>query len=395
MKVQDGSAIDFENLPPPRFWMEGSSGAWGPGNPWYETHASHRKKLLGYLNSYPSTLTQLSDVFGKFLESIHDDVTALEKAGMLRGIDKQDEKPVYAPTFAILSAKDFDLLYPSMAAACRAYAKALSSRLDEIDAIVSECGLDIQGRWPLLMAFIRDEMFYTYMDEQDLFAQEDNPFLQEGNFYGVEPYSSLDSKSPFGLTHSRGPHHSFIYIYPYPNPQARSLFEQWGFKYEFEATEVLDVLLWTMGRETPSKVDDLAQCLEQMDIKGLKALVASGHIRPMINYLEAQGVVQQAGDGYVKKTAHVDNAILSELQRIADPATKEIAKLLKSSELEKLYKQTCAGRNGIPMGQFREVVGWKTVWTATGFVKEWEFLPDLTGTGRELFVFERRDRDLI
>jgi len=65
-----------------------------------------------------------------------------------------------------------------MAAACRAYAEALSSRLDEIDAIVSECGLDIQGRWPLFMAFIRDEMFYTYMDKHGLFAQE-------GNFYGM------------------------------------------------------------------------------------------------------------------------------------------------------------------------------------------------------------------
>jgi len=395
MKAQDSSAIDFDNLPQPRFWLEGNSGAWGPGNPWYETQAPHRKKLLGYLNSHPSTLTQLSDIFGAFSESVHDDLTALEKAGMLRVIDKQDEEPVYAPTFAILSAKDFDLLYPSMATACRAYADALSSHLDEIDFIVSDCGLDIQGRWPLFMAFIRDEMFYTFMDEQGLFAQEDNSFLQKGNFYGVEPYSPLDSKSRFGLTHSRGPHHSFIYIYPYPNPQARSLFEQWGFKYEFEATEVLDSLLWTMGRETPSKVDKLVQCLEQMDIQGLKELVSSGHLRPMINYLEAQGVVHQAGDGYVKKTAHVDKAILSELQRIADPATKEIADFLKSPALEELYQQTCVGRNGIPMGQFREVVGWKTVWAATGFVTEWGFLSDLTGTGRELFVFERRDRDLI
>jgi len=130
----------FENIPEPAFWLVGNSGPWGPGNPFYELQTPLRKKLISYLNSHPSTISQLEAIFAGHSKNIREEVAAFLEARMIRTLDTIRSEVVYAPTFAILSISDLELLNSPMMRAAEAYADNIYKNRKELDKILAEAG---------------------------------------------------------------------------------------------------------------------------------------------------------------------------------------------------------------------------------------------------------------
>ncbi len=138
---QSQGQVIFETIPEPAFWLIGNSGPWGSGNPFYELQTPLRKKLISHLNSHPSTISQLEAIFAGHAKNIGADVASLEEAQIIRALDTLRGKAVYAPTFAILSASDLELLNPLMMQAAEAYADSIHKNRRELDRILAEARL--------------------------------------------------------------------------------------------------------------------------------------------------------------------------------------------------------------------------------------------------------------
>ena len=66
-----------------------------------------------------------------------------------------------------------------------------------------------------------------------------------------------------------------------------------------------------------------------------------------------------------------------------------MAEFIGGEQLAELFEETTSRQNNISMAEFREAVAWQTIWATAGFLEEKGFFPDLSASGRELFVFER------
>jgi hypothetical protein len=373
--------IVFENIPQPGFWLEGNAGPWGPGNPFYESQTPLRKKLISYLNSYPSTLSQLEDIFDRHAENIKEDVTALLEAKMIRAIDTLRNEEVYAPTFAILSVSDLELLNPLMMNVAENYADNINENREELDKILIEAGLDKYYRLPVFLAFVRDKFFYEYMEQKHLFPLKDGlcPKNGKGNFYGVEPYQPLSAKQPYGITHSMKGDWSFVYIYPYF--KSDSLFETWGFKELWEAKDVFSKIMKTVKRDKPVKESKIARKFQGKEIQE--------HIPAILDYLIKQKALTKSEQGYINTSARLDKRTMKDLEKLSFETAMHIAEFIGSVELANFYPKTTSGQNNVSIAEFREAVAWQTIWATAGFLKEKGFFPDLSENQRELFIFKR------
>ena len=136
----DGAQTLLDSIPQPRFWVEGRAGPWGPGNPFYELRPPYVKRLIGYINTQPATPFQLRILFGNHIESLNETLAALVTAQMIRVVDSLDGEAVYAPTFALLSRADQEMLSPLMMEAAEAFAQEIGRQgkvLDELlDSLV-------------------------------------------------------------------------------------------------------------------------------------------------------------------------------------------------------------------------------------------------------------------
>ena len=379
--VQSEAEIIFEDVPEPGFWMEGNSGPWGPGNPFYETQTPLRKRLISYLNSHPSTIPQLESVFSGHAENIAQDIAALSDAQMIREIDMREGKAVYAPTFAILSRSDLELLGPLMLQAAEAYGEKIDQNRDELDKILARAGLDTQYRLPVFLAFIRDKIFYEYMEEKRLFPTEDGlcPKNGKGNLYGVEAYEPLSSRQPYGITHCMKNEWSYLFVHPYFGSD--SLFETWGFKNLWEAKGAFSKIMETVRRKRPVK--------ESTIVNKFRGKQVEKHIPAILVYLVQQQALAESEDGYINTSARLDKSTMKALKEVSAQATAGMAEFIGGVELAQLHEKTSPGRNGISIAEFREAVAWQTIWATAGFLREKGFFPELSESGRELFVFER------
>ena len=378
---QSQGQVVFDGIPEPAFWLEGNAGPWGPGNPFYELQTPLRKKLISYLNSHPSTISQLEGIFAGHAENIGEDVAALTEAQMIRPLDTLRGEAIYAPTFAVLSASDLELLNPLMMRATEAYADNIFKNRKELDRILAEAGLGIQYRLPIFLAFIRDKIFYEYMEKEDLFPSENGlcPKNGKGNLYGVEPYQPLTSKQPYGITHCMKGDLSFLFIHPLF--QSDSLFETWGFENLWEAKGVFSKIMNTVKRKKPTAENKIEKKFRGKEIEQ--------HIPAILAYLVEQKALAESKEGYVNTSARLNKETMKDLKRLSAEATVKMAEFIRSLELAGLFEKTAPGRNNISLAEFREAVAWQTIWATAGFLEEKEFFPDLSGSGRELFVFER------
>lgn len=373
--------VVYENIPEPSFWLEGNAGPWAPGNPFYETQSSLRKKLISHLNLNPSTVSQLETVFSVHAENVDQEVLALLEARMIRAVGVSSGKAVYAPTFAILSASDLQLLGPLMLRAAEAYAESIYAEGERLDSVLAKVGLDTLYRLPIFLAFIRDKIFYNYMERKHLFPEKDGvcPKKGKGNFYGVESYLPLSSKQIYGLNHCMKNELSFVYIDPYF--QSDSLFEAWGFKGVWEAKDVFSEIMRTVKRDKPTKQSKI---VGKFSDKGIEK-----HVPAILSYLVEQKALAKSDQGYVNISAELDRETMRALEELSEPATEQMAEFIGGEELAGLFEKTMSKRNNISMAELREAVAWQTVWATAGFLDEKGFFPDLSGSGRELFVFER------
>jgi len=371
----------FENIPEPTFWLVGNSGPWGPGNPFYELQTPLRKKLISYLNSHPSTISQLEAIFAGHSKNIREDVTAFVEARMIRRSDTLSGEVVYAPTFAILSISDLELLNPLMIRAAEAYADNIYKNRKELDKILAKAGLDIQYRLPVFLAFIRDKLFIEYMEEKHLFPAKDGlcPKNGKGNFYGVEPYQPLISKQPYGIDHCMKGDLSFLFIHPYF--RSDSLFETWGFENLWETKAVFSKIMKTVKRKKPVKETKIVEEFRGKDIQE--------HITAILAYLVEQKALTKPEKGYVNTSARMEKKIMQDLKRLSAEATAQMAEFIGSSELAELFEKTAPGRNNISLAEFREAVAGQTIWATAGFLEAKGFFLDLSESGRGLFIFER------
>jgi hypothetical protein len=379
--LQSQAQVPYDEIPEIGFWLEGNSGPWGPGNPFYETQTPLRKKLMSYLNSHPSTIPQLESIFSGNAKNIAKDVAALSEAQMIKEIGIQEGQPVYAPTFAILSKSDLALLSPLMFQAAESYAERIFERGDELDSILAEAGLSMDFRLSVFLAFIRDKIFYNYMEERKLFPTEDGlcPKNGKGNLYGVESYQPLISKQPFGITHCMKGDWSFLFVYPYF--ESDSLFETWDFQNLWEAKGIFTKIMKTVKRDKPVEENKIKKKFRGKEIEK--------HIPSILAYLVDQKALEKMKGGYTNDYAHLDKKAMSKLERLSAKATEGMAEFIGGDELVQLYQKTTPGRNGISIAEFREAVAWQTIWATAGFLKEKNFFPDLSQSGRELFVFKR------
>jgi len=378
---QSRGQVVFESIPEPNFWLEGNSGSWGPGNPFYELQTPLRKKLISYLNTHPSTVSQLKAIFAGQAENIGADVASLKEAQMIRVLDTLRGEVVYAPTFAILSTSDLKLLNPLMMRAAEAYAENIYKNRNELDRIFAEAGLDIQYRLPIFLAFIRDKIFYEYMEEKHLFPEKDGlcPKNGKGNFYGVEPFQPLTSKQPYGITHCMKGDLSFAFIYPYF--RGDSLFKTWGFENIWEAKGVFSKIMKTVKRKKPVEKSKI--------VKKFRGKQIEEHIPAILTYLIEQKALAKSEKGYIDISVWLNKETMENLRKLSAEATGQIAEFIRSPELVGLFEKTAPGRNNVSLAEFREAVAWQTIWATAGFLKGKGFFPDLSESGRELFVFER------
>ena len=373
--------VNFEEIPEPAFWLEGKSGPWGPGNPFYELQTPLRKKLLSYLNSYPSTSSHLETVFAEYTESIGEDLPALQEARMVRALDTSGGEAVYVPTFAILSKSDLEFLGPLMLRAAEAYANKIYDKSEELDQILAQAELDADYRLPIFLGFIRDKIFYEYMEGRRLFPSEDGlcPKNGKGNFYGVEPYQPLSSKQPYGIDHCMKGDWSFLFIYPHF--RSDSLFESWGFNEPWEAKETFSEIMKTVKRKRPTKPSTIQKKFRGKEIQK--------HIPAILDYLVSQKGLAKSDQGYINTSARLEKKTVKNLEKLSAEATAQMAEFIGSAELTELFQKTAPGRNKISLTEFREAVAWQTIWATAGFLKEKGFFRDAAEQIRELFIFER------
>jgi len=378
---QSQGQVVFDSIPEPAFWLEGNSGPWGAGNPFYELQTPLRKKLISYLNSHPSTISQLETIFAGHAENIGEDAKALLEAQMIRVLDTLKGEAVYAPTFAILSASDLELLNPLMMRAAEAYTDNIYNNRKELDSILAQAGLGVEYRLPIFLAFIRDKIFYEYMEEKHLFPEKDGlcPKNGKGNFYGVEPYQPLNSKQPYGITHCMKGDLSFLFIDPYF--QSDFLFKTWGFENLWEAKDIFSKIMKTVKREKSTK--------ESKIVKKFRGKEIEERIPTILGYLVEQKAIAKSEKGYINTSARLKKKTMQDLRKVSAKATMQMAEFIGGKELAGLFEKTAPGRNNISLAEFREAVAWQTIWATAGLLKGKGLFPDLSGSKRELFVFER------
>lgn len=373
--------VVFEDIPQPSFWLEGNAGPWGPGNPFYELETPLRKKLISYLNSHPSTVSQLQTVFAEYAESINQHVVALFDAKMIRAVDISGGKPIFGPTFAILSTSDLEMPGPLMLQAAEAYAESIYAKREQLDSILVEAGLDTLYRLPIFLAFIRDKIFYNHMEEKKLFPEKNGlcPTKGKGNFYGAESYPPLNSKQIYGLNHCMKNELSFVYIDPYF--QSDSLFQTWGFEGVWEAKDDFSEIMKLVKRDKPTEQGKIIEKFQGKEIKE--------HIPAILAYLVEQNALAKSDQGYINASARLDKRTMKALEELSAPTTQQMAQFIGGQELAELFEKTTSRQNNISMAEFREAVAWQAVWATAGFLEQKGFFPDLSANGRELFVFER------
>ena len=370
-----------ETIPEPTFWLEGNSGPWGAGNPFYEVRTPLRKKLISYLNTHPSTISQLEAVFAGHIDDVKRDVASLSEAHMLRAVGTIESEAVYAPTFAILSTSDLKLLGPLMMRAAEAYAKNMNDHRRELDETLAEAGLDSTYRLPVFLGFIRDKIFYEYMEQKRLFPSKDGicPKNGMGNFYGVETHEPLSSRQTYGITHAMKGKLSFLFLYPHF--RSDSLFTAWGFEHSWQAKEPFSKILRTVKRGKPTR--------EKAILRKFRGGRTEEHAPAMLTYLVEQRALARTERGYINTSTRLKKATIEDLKELCATATMHMAEFIGGQELARLFDRSAPGRNNISVAEFREAVAWQTIWATAGFLDEEGFFPDLSESGQELFVFER------
>ncbi|KPJ61588.1 MAG: hypothetical protein AMJ46_00320 [Latescibacteria bacterium DG_63] len=373
--------LSCENIPEPTFWIEGSPGPWGSGNPFYETRTSFRKKLISYLNTNPSSLPQLKSVFSQQELEVEKHVRALIEAKMIRTLRVQNEESVYAPTFAILSVSDFELMGSDMLCTAQDYADKMCEDKARLDRILADAGLDSTYRLPVFLGLIRDKFFYNYMDEKKLFPREDGVCSQngKGNFYGAVCYEPLGSKMIYGITHAMKNNLSILYIHDFFNSD--SLFESWGLRELWEAKHVFSDIIDFLERDDPRTKTEI-----ERKFRGRKG---GEHISSMLSYLADQKVIVALNNGYVKNSIRLDRNTMTRLEEVSAEAAGEIAKFVESEEFADLYRQTTSGENNVSLHEFREVVAWQIIWATPGLLAERGFFEEVGTEPPELYIFER------
>jgi len=373
--------VNYENIPEPNFWLEGNAGSWGHGNPFYETQTIFRKKLISYLNTNPSSLSQLEIIFSPQKTDIHEHIQSLVDAQMIKIIKTNNGENIYAPTFAILSTSDYSLIGPYMLNIAQNYSEKINQKKAQLDSILMNAGLDSTYRLLVFLALVRDKFFYEYMDENNFFPKDNGlcPKNGEGNFYGAEPYEPLNSKMIYGITHTMKNNISILYIQDFF--KSDSLFESWGFKEVWEAKHIFADIINFLDYENPKT---------NMEIESkFKNRTIHNHISSILSYFELQHVIIKMNKGYIKNCIKLNDDTINDLRALAKDASQIIAEFISSEKFSILYKKTTICKNNISILEFREAVAWQIIWATPGLLAEKSFFTKKQMQSPELYVFEK------
>lgn len=377
--------VNLEKILTPKFMLKGDAGEMKNGHPLFDLKTEFRKKLIGYLNRRPSSLKYLYRKFNSTSENIFDVVSVLKDSNLIKLLDRKGDEIIFAPSFAIFTRIDLELLFPMIIESAKEYAKKMINHKDQFMNILKQNKINEQAIIALFHIYFK-KWLEEFMDEKRIFPKEPGevPKNGDGNFYGYEPYQRLERIGVYDCYSENIDRYDLALLEPVFSYEDQ--FKIWGFDDRKEALYTISTIVRKIHKEVPTDPSSIKEEITLVNVRP--------HFEEILNYLTKQNIIIKRDDRYTSNIFEINREMLEELKNIADKGSKIIEKLLTHKDLTNAYEKTSPGKNNVSKPEYRELVGWITMDVALGVLEQKGFFPDITDDVKELYIFNRTRAEL-